>query len=311
MTYVRQIKFSFLILLSSSLCFAFSNSTAPSCPLLKQLIPVPYAPINQEEVWRLEKQEDQPKAKKLSEILENKLKTLGIQTRSKVGTGITGAEKVSLSDGTEAIMKSPIPRYGVSAEAEVAAYKLDQFLGDVVHVPITVKRSLDQKVVTLQSFIKDTQHAGQVTNSSYRHSLRFFDFLIDNTDRRPPNLLKTQSGEYVAIDHGLSFRSDFAGKNPNIVSIKKDNAWSLLLTEHCGRLLRAGFSDSCVQAIVIQSLPPESLYVRVKNTPVSEFQDLFKDLLTQNELDAFLKRRDTFVQVVEDQLKKGKRYPKR
>jgi len=221
-----------------------------------------------------------------------------------IGHGMTNPRFAILSPNLSAVVKKSYPQHGITANAEVAAYLLDQFFGGIVNVPKTVMRSLDDHVYSLQEYIPETAPVASVDLKKYRKNLWFFDFLIDNTDRRHPNLLSDGSS-YYAIDHGISFRSIYAeGKLKNT-----ENAWSLKLNKCCSNWFQSGFKDAEVQSVILKSLPEKHIYDHFKAASIDQFYSLFDGTLPTKEIDFFLKRRKVFIDTVENWLSNGGVYP--
>jgi len=99
----------------------------------------------------------------------------------------------------------------------VAAYKLDQMLG-LQLVPATVERRWNTEPASFTWWVDDVMmDEGERVKKQMvapnqdcwvqqRQMIRFFDLLIENTDRNPGNLIITKAWRLWAIDHTRAFR---------------------------------------------------------------------------------------------------------
>lgn len=225
----------------------------------------------------------------------------------RLGRGGTHPKFASLNAELNAIVKKSLPKRGSTANAEVAAYLLDQFFGEIVNVPPTVMRESHGVLVSLQMWIDDAEPVTTIADSRFKRSLHFFDYLIDNTDRRPSNLI-SKNGKYYAIDNGFSFRSVMI-KNFFKKGKYAENAWSQTLSECCTRWFNSGFAKREVTERLVGVLPPRDVYNRLKNSSVADYFALFHGVLSDEEIWFFLKRRQVYVQTIEEWLNAGHSYP--
>ncbi|MNL07977.1 Phosphatidylinositol 3- and 4-kinase [compost metagenome] len=105
-------------------------------------------------------------------------------------------------DGTEGVWKKETG-WPASASSEMAAYKLDQELG-TDFVGTTVERTFNGVPGTVQVRVTNLKKKSLEDNPD---ELSLFDYLIGNRDRHYNNYLQNESGQLVAIDHGLAFSS--------------------------------------------------------------------------------------------------------
>lgn len=99
-------------------------------------------------------------------------------------------------------------------QREVAAYRLADFLG-WPNIPPVVLRSGPYGVGSVQLFVEHDPEIHYFTlrdNPSYTPAFQriaLFDYLVNNADRKGGHLLRHPEGTIWAIDHGLTFHSDY------------------------------------------------------------------------------------------------------
>ena len=151
-----------------------------------------------------------------------------------IGTGVTGALRATLSDGTlthdaqiqyvnqtRPLFQAP----GVAAELNfkdayrynIAGYRLAVLLG-LDNVPMSVERRVDGKGAALTWWIdevmmdekerlaKDAHGPDPERTAIQTHIMRVFDELISNRDRNMGNLVWTTDWKMWMIDHTRAFR---------------------------------------------------------------------------------------------------------
>jgi hypothetical protein len=151
-----------------------------------------------------------------------------------IGTGVTGALRATLSDGTlthdaqiqyvnqtRPLFQAP----GVAAELNfkdayrynIAGYRLAVLLG-LDNVPMSVERRVDGKGAALtwwlddvmmdekERLAKDAHGPDRERTAMQTHIMRVFDELISNRDRNMGNLLWTNDWKMWMIDHTRAFR---------------------------------------------------------------------------------------------------------
>lgn len=140
--------------------------------------------------------------------IERKLANGTIISVAPVGKGIFGAKYVEYQDGTQGVWKMDgTDPNGHSSNSEIAAYKIDRYLG-LNKVPPTVAKVYNGKFGSVQlrmQNIKSLPDHYQYIRDPLEFG--FFDYLIANGDRNPDNFLARKDGSVVAIDHGLAFHN--------------------------------------------------------------------------------------------------------
>lgn len=124
--------------------------------------------------------------------------------------GAFGAKFVELSNGLQGVWKSDefasLTGSYNSSHAEVAAYKIDRYLG-LSRVPPTIHKIYKGESGSLQLRVQDLRDLPRGTEYvPYQPVFGFFDYLIGNNDRNSNNILQRQEGSIVAIDHGVAFQ---------------------------------------------------------------------------------------------------------
>jgi hypothetical protein len=246
-------------------------------------------PKPQEEIWAAEKDYgfNDPRVVKMKIDLEHVMKTGQLDLIKKFNKGVSGAYLIEVGP-YRAVLKPSKKELGMIAGNEVAAYRLDQHLGGVNHVPMTIRRNIAGEDFSMQIYIANapdlsSKHPKNIANTP----LAFFDYLIDNTDRRAPNVLAYED-QLIAIDHGLSFRSGHVEK----AGIPKNKSWSLRFYQECKKMiLYRRMTDECVLELLGKSKPDEAQYQILKNTTEDKFRNLLKNQISDFEIESFLKRR--------------------
>jgi hypothetical protein len=160
-----------------------------------------------------------PGSAKTMDLLEAALAdpSAKIVDKKNLGGGVNGTFIVTLSNGVKAVWK-PSANEDMSklrnqleedhqARREAAAYLIDKAMGHIAGAPPTVQRKLGGEDGALMAFVGDAMTANQraVPAGKDNDQLALFDNVIGNTDRHTGNLLVTNNGKLVPIDHGLAF----------------------------------------------------------------------------------------------------------
>lgn len=148
--------------------------------------------------------------------IETLLQVGAVIERSRIGVGVTNPWKVTLERGGDRadavwkpLVENPSATYNESWRAEVAAYRLNRYLG-LDLVPPTVARTLDGEEGSLQLWVEGYRPYAEVPDDAPRpgvrwlHQLdrmRLFDAFIDNDDRNAGNFLVDDEWHLVLIDH--------------------------------------------------------------------------------------------------------------
>jgi len=158
------------------------------------------------------------------ETIESFLEAADVQSVEDVGMGVTDPKLVILNKAgqiNQATFK-PIKRgrqrgFWESYQAEVAAYRLDKFLG-LEMVPPTTSKRINGEMGSLQFWVKDCvlykdKMGGKVASAKkvqwmwQAARMKAFDNLILNTDRNAQNMLIDDDWHIILIDHSRAFVS--------------------------------------------------------------------------------------------------------
>jgi hypothetical protein len=165
--------------------------------------------------------------------MEEFLRTARIVRTRSAGKGVTGSTRASLTLGDlthdvhiqtiDATQREFRSHKGVEFnfrdtwQFNVAAYKIDRLL-ELHVVPVTVARRWNSRPASFTWWIDDVlmdegervkqklSPPNQACWSEQRQLIRFFDQLIDNTDRNAGNLVISRTWRLWAIDHTRAFR---------------------------------------------------------------------------------------------------------
>ena len=224
---------------------------------------------------------------------EQFLKMARVVSMTPVGRGVTRAQKVTLDDGKHVLhaiwkrideLRHEVTRsdkgsfqlgFRDSYKYEIAAYELDKLL-ELDLVPPTVGRRIDDRDGSLQMWVEgafseiDRQEKRLLPHDSGRWSQNIYKVhllnqLIYNSDtRNGHNLLYDPDFRVYAIDHSRSFRL-----YAELFAEKELRRFSRSVLERLHRLSRA------------------------------ELEDRLSPWLTQEELDALLKRRELILDLAD------------
>lgn len=125
---------------------------------------------------------------------------------------------LQFENGVQAIFKPDTSNtIVVGAKREVAAYELDEVLKFNI-VPMTVLRTIDGKVGSVQYFLKDVQDVdNDLLINPYIRVLKVFDYLMGNLDRHIENMILWKTDHrLIAIDNGGGFQ-DFECGSPDLI----------------------------------------------------------------------------------------------
>lgn len=234
-------------------------------------------------------------AKSVREALEIEQKTLSmlsggkpIQLQKFDGSSISEGYFVKLDNGLEGVWK-PYKSTQVSAEAEVAAYKIDRFLG-LNQVPATVLKTVNGELGSLQLKISGPI---QKTVENQPHQSQMFDYLINNWDRNVGNYFVRKDGKIVNIDHGVAFSPDVYSEDFTTTAqtiLKEVNTNKMSVAAAQARVAPLLVSEKTVQQI--RQLTPEKLV------------QLTQKGLSVEERTAFEQRRQIILKTITDLEKK-------
>jgi len=194
----------------------------------------------------------------------------------------------------QAIWKNPEGRLRGFLENwkwEIAAYRLDKYLG-LQMVPPTVEKRFRGNRGSCQLWIENVKslkdiEEEKIQKPSYKiypfnqalYLQRAFDNLIANEDRHLNQFLITDDWRMILIDHSRTFRT--SGK-----FVK-----SLI------------YDEKFKEGPRLMSSLPRDLYEKMKSLTTEIIRDVVGEYLTDKEIEATLVRRDLIVQWVENRIK--------
>jgi len=266
-------------------------ATIPALFFLFIFLPAAYAQFTAEEIAQ-------------RPYWEDFLKTADIVRSEDIGEGVTKPQRLYLKKGdveAKAAWKNPSGGQGYALEGwqyEIAAYRLDKLM-DLNMIPVAVEREFKGKRGALSlwatveySLLKVEEQkikwpAGaneQINNMKYL--TRAWDCLIANEDRTQQNILYTKDWRTIIFDHSRAFRSakEFTdklmfGKN----GLKK-------------------FADG--RLILFRRLP-RSFVDKVKTLSYGNIKEAVGSYLTDEEINAILKRKPLLVAEVDEMIKES------
>ncbi|RME42797.1 MAG: hypothetical protein D6796_13915 [Caldilineae bacterium] len=157
---------------------------------------------------------------------------------------------------------------------EVAAYQVSRALGDWPNIPPTVLRNGPHGPGMLQQFIHADYDAHYFTlkdDPRYQtafQQLALFDYLVNNADRKGGHCLLDHRQQIWAIDHGLTFHTDYKLRT--------------VIWKYANRRI------------------PQTLYralarFKANFTPHSEAWRILQNLISPDEIAAFVQRLDNLL----------------
>lgn len=181
--------------------------------------------------------------------------------------------------------------YLESWETEIAAYRLDRFLGLNMIAP-TIERRFQEERGSLQYWVDDTityeeylqaKAKGKMKMPSYKvfpfdravYLMRAFDNLIANEDRHANNFLLTKDWRIILIDHSRTFRTSkkftdeliYTEKNPEGPKLMKEL--------------------------------PRAFVEKLKGLTFAAIRGAVGEYLTDDQINAMLKRRDLMLKEID------------
>lgn len=200
-------------------CLPEIRHDAPMCRLVSRL---ERARRLQECAWILMEHGYGRAADRYVDYLDRELESGEILSKHRLGGGMgagTGENYViTFKSGVKAIYK---PLTGIhDPRKEVAVYRVDRLLGLNI-VPLTVLRTIDGKVGSMQYFVVGAGNGWDDLFRSKGPKIMFFDALIANVDRHRGNWMFLYPGRLedmtyrsdrrLAIDHNRAFQYDEMG----------------------------------------------------------------------------------------------------
>ncbi|MBO9665729.1 MAG: hypothetical protein J7501_02825 [Bdellovibrio sp.] len=260
-----------------------------------------------------------PVVPKLSaQAVEKQLAEGTIVSQKEVGRGAFGARYVKYSDGSEGVWKATMSKGGLdTASSEVAAYKVDSYLG-LKSVPVTVKKEVDGQMGSVQYRVKALKETDEdIAYLRDPEQTGFLDYLIANNDRHGGNFLQKEDGKLIAIDHGLSFSSSmprakesfvtFQGKigalDKNLKSQQRIQE-KIAANPKNSEILKMELADLKKDASELQSAinafaPSKAVVDKLRVTSREDWKRVVGDNLTEWQIDALIKRQETLVHAFE------------
>lgn len=196
----------------------------------------------------------------------------------------------------KAIWKNPEGRMKGFLESwkwEIAAYRLDKYL-NLNLVPPTVERRFQGNRGSCQLWVDSKMSLKQkvendVKTPSYKvfywnralYLQRTFDNLIANEDRHQNQYLITEDWRMILIDHSRTFRTSSKFTKKLIYDEKYKEGPTFIMKEI-----------------------PKDLYEKLKSLNTDVMKEVVGEYLTDEEIEATLKRRDLIIEWLDKRIKK-------
>lgn len=251
----------------------------------------------------MRKKGDVVEAAEYERKLKNYMEANEVIDRKRVGTGISDARYVEFPDGTVGIWKKSTQtlhnKVHQTGDSELAAYKLDQYLG-YNRVPITISKKLNGEEGTVQLLVDDL---GKFSKGRGQEEMSVFDYLIHNFDRtnNPDNLIYTAEGYVVGIDHGFAFNKGWMPPSDGSLTFLKEQSKTKAF-DNSGRFsnpLDFSAVKSQRDQRLISIVGDKNAYEKLKATSDEKWREFFKGNLNSDEIDRFLIRRRSVIESVE------------
>jgi len=272
-------------------------------------------------LWNNLKNGKAAQAADLKKLITTTLEEGKIVSVKPVGVGVNKAQFVKFENGIEGVWKSADGEVA-NAGKEVAAYRVDQELGFNI-VPVTVPRSLNGVEGTVQLRVTDLQRGRVMVHALERHlpeDLELFDMVIGHSDRvsNSGNWLRTRDGKVIAIDHDKrAFDSKFSFDVPHLrKSIEGERAeldsLRTRISTETDPAKRRHLSDSAsgTEFVISNLIDRQMRYEhmlrtrsdvieRLRNTSEARWRKILVHSLDNEEMEAFLSRRQEILRLSE------------
>ena len=222
----------------------------------------------QEAAWECVKLQQNDRADSILHILKKTLESNPVEIERWAGKGIMRNYLLTFPNGVQGFFKVAGSDSSGPIRNEQAAYEIDILLG-INLTPITLIRDVtipDGSTVSgvIKCFVKAARTAENLGLKSEMKPdlLLFFDTIIANADRHLGNwMIRDDTKELFAIDHNRTFQFDLSWTWYSRMKSIRDP----------------------------KSLGP--VYERFRDLPVSEFRQVLKPHLSNDEIDQFLETR--------------------
>lgn len=156
----------------------------------------------QTRIWKAREAGRLSEARAVEKAVRDTLENGKMTVLEKTGQGVSRSFYVEFENGVQGVWKPAVGK-DINGKAEIAASKVDQYLGTNI-VPVTVPKELSGIEGTVQLRVTDLK---KVEIRDDPDALAYFDYLIGNADRHGGNVLLNSENKAVAIDHGKTFAS--------------------------------------------------------------------------------------------------------
>lgn len=258
-------------------------------------------------MWQLEEAGDFSAANALKNEIKLKLKTLKIEKLEDLNatkhSSVQSAGEpylVTFEDGSHGIWK-PQGSYQ-NPKMEVAAYDIDQQLG-LNQVPLTIERTIDGRVGTIQLYVGRTYGGTRSKPSNFE----LFDSLMRNGDRNSGNYL-LRDGRSIAIDHGMSQRVGISKLPPQLdVSVSQGVSYAKEAIKNYKFTIKNAETTHAFEGELVkvrlqlaEIIGRKSVYDRLVGTTPTQWQNVLKETYTEPQIADFLRVRERVIKEVEN-----------
>jgi hypothetical protein len=271
-------------------------------------------------IWAAKARGDVAEANRLEKQLLETLQNQKIVDSRPIGKGASRPYYVRFEDGTEGVWKKSTG-WPADGPAETAAFKWDQEVGADM-IGATVPRSFNGVPGTVQVRVTNLKKMSKEDNPD---ELSLFDYVLGNRDRHYNNYLQNQSGQLVAIDHGMAFNAVSTNNgllffNNKVDSLKTRITKRVELEKSLEQVKAATNSaaeaedikkqitklklqESQLQSAIVAAMPDKKVIDKLRQTKLARWREVLGGDLSDKQIKALYKRQQELLRSIDRAVK--------